>query len=132
MKKTVVDTDIIVDYLRQPRKRTLFKRLSQDKNLKILLPAVCLTELYIGQSAAKLKEENRLKRTVKKTKLVLAGKNISKRAGILIREYPSLYLADALVAATALEEKALLCTFNRAHFESISGLRLLNYGKATT
>lgn len=132
MKKTVVDTDIIVDYLRQPRKQTLFKKLTQDKNLKILLPAVCLTELYIGKSAAKLKEENRLKRAVKKTKLVLADKKISKRAGILIREYPNLYLADALVAATALEEKALLCTFNRAHFESISGLRLLNYGKATT
>lgn len=121
MKKVVVDTDIIIDYLRQPRKQTLFKKLV--KNFKIILPAVCLTELYTGKSAAKPKEESRLKRTVRKTKLVLADKSISKRAGILIRNYPNLYLADALVAATALEEKTPLCTFNKPHFENISGLK---------
>lgn len=131
MKEVVVDTDIIVDYLRQPRKKTLFKKLTQDKTLKIILPAVCLTELYVGKSAAKPKEENGLKRTIRKTKLVLADKNISKRAGILIRNYPNLYLADVLVAATALEKKALLCTLNKAHFENISNLKLFDHEKFT-
>ena len=131
MKKIVVDTDIIIDYLRQPRKATLFKKLTQDKTLKIILPAVSLTELYVGKGAAKPKEEARLKRAVGKTKLVPADKDISKRAGILIRNYSNLYLADALVAATSLEEKAHLCTFNKAHFEKISSLKLFNYEKLT-
>lgn len=129
MRKVVVDTDIVIDYLRQPRKTTLFKKLTQDKTLKVTLPAVCLTELYIGKSSAKPKEELSLKRAVSKTKLVPADKDISKRAGILIRNYSNLYLADALVAATSLEERAPLCTFNKAHFENISGLELLNYEK---
>lgn len=131
MKKVVVDTDIIIDHLRQPRKTTLFKKLIQDKNLRILLPAVCLSELYIGKSSAKPKEEVRLKRAVDKTKLVLADKDMSKRAGILIRNHPNLYLADALVAATAIEKNAPLCTFNKTHFEKISDLRLFDY-KSTT
>lgn len=127
MKKIVVDTNIIIDYLRQPRKETLFKKIVKDRNLRILLPAVCLTELYVGKSAARPKEEARLRRAINKTKLILADKGISKRAGVLMRDYPNLYLGDALVAATVLEEKAPLCTFNRTHFEGISGLDLFNY-----
>lgn len=132
MKKVVVDTDIIIDHLRQPRKKTLFKKLIKDRTLKVILPAVCLTELYIGKSAARPKEENRLKRVINKTKLALADKNISKRAGVLIRRYPNLYLADALVAATALEESASLCTFNKSHFENISSLKFFNHEQFKT
>lgn len=128
MKKVVVDTDVVIDYLRQPRKETLFKKLFGDKVLQILLPAVCLTELYVGKSVAKPREEARLKRAINKTELVLADKKISKRAGILMRDYSNLYLGDALVAATALEETAPLCTFNRTHFEGISDLDLFSYG----
>jgi predicted nucleic acid-binding protein len=124
MKKVVVDTDIIIDYLRQPRKDTLLRKLITSKTWQILLPAVCLTELYVGRSVARPKEEARLKRSIRRLKLVLAGKEVSKRAGFLMREYPNLFLADALVAATALVEKAPLCTFNRTHFEKIPGLKL--------
>ena len=123
MKKIVVDTDVVIDYLRQPRKKTLFKNLTQSKNLKIFLPAICLTELYVGKSITRPKEEKKLKRVIEKVKLVLADKNISQKAGILIRNYPNLYLADALVATTAIEKKAPLCTFNKIHFEKILGLK---------
>ena len=124
MKRIVIDTDIIIDYLRQPRKKTLFRNLTQSKNLRIFLPAICLTELYVGKSIARPEEERKLKRVVEKTKLILVDKNISQRAGVLIRNYPNLYLADALVAATAIEKKDPLCTFNKIHFEKISGLKL--------
>jgi len=84
VKKVVLDTNILVDFLRQPKKVTIFK----------------------------------------KTELVLADKNISKRAGTLMRDFPHLYLADALVAATALEKKAFLCTLNKSHFKKIPSLTL--------
>lgn len=128
MKKIALDTNVVIDYLRQPRKDTLFKKIAKDRNLRMLLPAVCLTELYVGKSAAEHKEEARLKRVVSKTKLISADKKISKRAGILMRDHPNLYLGDALVATTALEEKAPLCTFNRTHFEGIPDLGLFSYG----
>lgn len=58
--------------------------------------------------------------------MVLADKSISQKAGILIRRYSGLYVADALVAATAIGKKIPLCTFNKKHFEKISGLKLLD------
>ena len=123
MQRVVLDTNILIDFLRQPKKATLFRRLLQKKKLKILLPAVVLTELYVGKSAARASGERRVKNILKKVDLVLADQKISRRAGVLMREYPHLYLADALVAATALKEKAHLCTFNRSHFKEISGLK---------
>lgn len=125
MKKIVLDTDVLIDFLRQPQKLTLFSKLLGDKKLEILLPAVVLTELYIGESAARANQKKRLEAVFRRTKLVLADKDISKRAGVLMRDFPHLYLADALVAATALEKKALLCTFNKSHFEKILSLKLL-------
>ena len=124
VKKVVLDTNILVDFLRQPKKATLFEKLVKEKKLKILLPAVVLTELYVGRSAAKPSQQRRLEEIFKKTELVLADKNISKRAGILMCDFPHLYLADALVAATALEKKAFLCTLNKSHFKKIPSLTL--------
>lgn len=124
MQRIVLDTNILIDFLRQPKKATPFRRLLQKEKIKILLPAVVLTELYIGKSAAKVSGEKKLKDILRKTDFVVANKNISRQAGILMRKYPRLYLADALVAATALEEKAYLCTLNQTHFKGISGLKL--------
>lgn len=124
IQKIVLDTNVVVDFLRQPQRATLFRKLVKDKNLEILLPAVVLTELYIGKSATKVSQRKKLEEIFRKTKLVLADKNISKRAGILMRDFPHLYLADALVAATALEARALLCTFNKSHFEGITSLKI--------
>lgn len=123
MEKVVLDIDVLIDFLRQPEKIALFKKLVKDKDLEILLPAVVLTELYVGKSAAKAAQRKRLEEIVRKTRLVLADKNISKRAGILMRSFSHLYLADALVAAIALEERALLCTFNNSHFKGIPFLK---------
>lgn len=123
MKRIVLDTNILIDFLRQPKKSTIFSKLLREKGVKLLLPAVVITELYIGQSSARVSGEKKIKQILRKTELILADKEISKKAGVLMRRYSHLYLADALVAATALKEKALLCTLNKAHFKKISGLK---------
>lgn len=127
MVKVVLDTNILVNHLRQPRKMTVFRKLLLKKQkVEILLPAVVLTELYVGESAAKASAEKKIREILRKTNLVLADEEISQKAGVLMREHPHLYLADALVAATALNRKAFLCTFNKTHFEKITGLRLFS------
>lgn len=127
MKKVVIDTDIVIDHLRQPDQPTLFSKLAEDKNIKLLLPAISFTELYIGKSVEKKIEERRLLKAISPTELILADKKISKEVGVLIRKYSYLYLADALVVATAIIKKAFLCTFNVKHFAQIVNLRFFDY-----
>jgi predicted nucleic acid-binding protein len=51
------------------------------------------------------------------------GRAEAERAGRLRRE-SGVRLADALIAATAIEHKLSLFTRNRSHFSSVPGLRL--------
>lgn len=55
--------------------------------------------------------------------LSLADKAICQKAGFLLRDYPNLDLADALVAATALVLDAKLATRNKKDFDDIKGLK---------
>ena len=53
--------------------------------------------------------------------------NIGHRASVYMEEYTlktALYLADALIAATAIEHHLTLCTANRKHYHQINELNL--------
>ena len=53
--------------------------------------------------------------------------NIGHRASVYMEEYTlktALCLADALIAATAVEHRLTLCTVNRKHYREINGLNL--------
>ncbi len=53
--------------------------------------------------------------------------NIGHRASVYMEEYTlktALYLADALIAATAVEHHLTLCTANRKHYREINDLHL--------
>lgn len=53
--------------------------------------------------------------------------NIGHRASVYMEEYTlktALYLADALIAATAIEHHVTLCTANRKHYRVINELNL--------
>lgn len=131
MEKILVDTNVIIDYLRQPKIETLLGTLLKDKKKTVFIAAVSITELWKGKSIEKKEKRQRVERFLRKVKLEVADKKISQKAGDLLRKHPLLMLGDALVAATALEREAFLCTFNRTHFEKISDLKLLNYKKTT-
>ena len=73
-------------------------------------------------------DKRRIKRSLQKIKFYLLTNNIAQNAIELIDNYSNsngLLLADALIAATALEYDLTLITYNTKHFQFIKGLKVL-------
>lgn len=121
---TVFDTDIIVDFLKG-RQEAVDYFLNIPRHLRYTT-IVNVIELY--QGAQDKKSLNSLKRFVRDTfigvlTLSPASSNIAVQ---LVEEHAlrtGLRLADALVAAIALQENALLLSGNEKHFKAITNLR---------
>jgi predicted nucleic acid-binding protein len=126
MVKVVVDTSILIDHLRQGSDRFLrLTELQDEGKIKILVPYIVVTELFVGKSTREKKTEKSLDKFLSGFELVRMSYRSSKKAGELIREYPGINDAyDLLIAAIALEKKAYVYTLNVKHFKSIKGLKL--------
>jgi hypothetical protein len=122
MKKIVVDTSIIIDFLRSNNKQNslLYKLAEEDLYISI----VTHTELYAGKS---IWVDNEAKESLEKVlsgmSLVTLDKRISERAGY-IKSYSNISLIDALIASTALIGSMELMTLNIKDFEKVKGLKI--------
>lgn len=125
MKKVVIDTDIIIDYLRLPEEEKVdfWKILSQPK-IKPLISAATLQELFIGQSSKDKKREQKIRKALLLLKVKKIDEKIAELAGKILRDNPGkMSFPDAQIAATAILEKAYLATGNKKHFKNIKGLK---------
>ena len=91
--------------------------------LPLFLPSVVVTELMTGQETKATVKSNTLEELFTKLQFIPLDYNLSKEAGILLRDHRQLKLGDAIVAATALSLKAKLATKNKKDFEDIEGLK---------
>lgn len=124
MQKVVLDTDIIIDYTRNAS--LLFEILLEQyshKKLKLFIPSVVVAELISGQETKHDARMDELEKLIAKLEFVPLDYNISKAAGMLVRDKKPRALADAVVAATALSLNAKLATRNTKDFEGIQGLK---------
>ena len=126
MVKVVVDTSILIDHLRQKSDKFIrLTELQDEGKIKILIPHIVVTELFVGKSTKKKKIEKSLDKFLSGFELMKMSYRSSKKAGELIREYPNINDAyDLLIAAMALEDKAHIFTLNVKHFKPIKGLKL--------
>lgn len=123
MEKVLVDTDVIIDFLRIDS--GLFPkllRLQAEGKIEIFLSSITVMELYAGASAGK--QESLLSDLVSQFRVLPFDKELAKVAGELKRgKRLSASLADYIIGVTTIAYKARLVTRNRKHFESISKLR---------
>lgn len=124
MQKIVIDSDIIIDHFRIGSVifNSLLEKTTLNK-LTVYLPGVVYTEINSGKDSKNSLKLQEIEELSDIFEFHLADKAISQRAGFLLRDYPSLNLADALVAATALILNAKLATRNKKDFENIKGLK---------
>ena len=119
----LVDTDVLIWYLRGHAGAARFI----DGLSELRLSAVTYMELV--QGCRNRQELERLKKDLSRRQALTlpVSEAISNLATNLMETHflgDGLMLADALIAATAIEHKLTLCSANAKHFRPIQGLAL--------
>lgn len=111
----------MVDFLRgNPRAKRLVKRHSTN----VILSGIVVAELHAGVKGEQ--ELDTLDSLISLFRVVPVSPELARAGGLHKRDYAASHgvgLADAIVAATAEAENAVLLTRNTKHYPMIKGLK---------
>lgn len=124
MQKVVVDSDVVIDHLRIGSEildvvvagHTLGK-------IRAFIPSIVLTEISTGADTKDSKKLTLIEKLLQRFEFLPADWAVSQKSGFLMRDYSTLSLADAIVAASTLEIGGKLATKNLKDFRQIRGLK---------
>ena len=120
-KSILLDTDVLVDFLRGHSKAVAFINAQSDR---IILSSIVVAELYAGVRGDA--EQVVLEDFISLFRVIPVDAEIAKTGGLYKRDYAMSHgvgLADAILAATAESENAELKTLNTKHYPMFKGLR---------
>lgn len=124
--KLVVDTSILIDYLRNGQRGVAF--FEERKEAKFFLPTIVIFELFSGKSTYDTEVRQKIMTFLKYFQRVELTEEIARRAGELYRDVSkTLQTPDYIIAASALEIGGTVATLNRKHFEEIPNLSLYSF-----
>lgn len=119
-EKLLIDTDVLIDYLRSNSQAVDFlENLTQ----LLLISSITVAELYAGVREGK--ERTALDNFITAFEIIPIDEKIATLGGLYRRDYGKSHgvgLADALIAATANIKQAKLVTLNRKHFPMLTDL----------
>ena len=121
-KSQLLDTDVLVDYLRGSGPAVGFFKETQER---LLVSAVSVAELYAGVKGEE--EETQLASFIASFEIVEVDLSIARQGGLFRNQYfrsHGVGLADALIAASAVRCDAHLITLNRKHFPMLSDIEV--------
>ena len=113
MADLLIDTDVFVDHLRGADELVPWRH-------RVHYSVITRAELFAGNTASNL-----VSVLLAPFREIPVDRTVAERAGRIRRE-TGIRLPDALIAATAIENKLGLATRNRSDFEQVRGLRLRN------
>ncbi len=125
----VLDTNIIIDHLRQPGKKEthLTKIAKQKPKEELAISMISVQELYEGKSTKNEEKERYLLATIVPLQILLYTYEVAQLAGKIARDLDrSIEIADAAIAATTIVNGAQLFTLNKKDFQGIEGLELFD------
>jgi len=115
------DTEVLVDFFTGHAKGVAFVNTHA---FRIILSSIIVAELFAGVKGRD--EQTALEDFVSLFHVAPVTAEIARAAGLYKRDYGAAHgvgLADAVIAATALSEKASLKTLNIRHYPMIKGLK---------
>ena len=117
------DTDVLIWVFRGNRRAA--RRVDSTEGRRISV----VTYMELMQGARDRREVRAIKDflTAQGIEVVPLSENVGHRASIYVEEYGlsmAISVADALIAATAVEYNLSLCTGNRKHYKPIKDLNL--------
>lgn len=123
MKKILLDTSVLIDFLRRKDKSDAI--LSKISSNDFYISIVTHTELYGGKSVWEKKEARRqLDKLLSIIKVLPLITEISQIAGKIKAYNNDRTILDCIIAATAIYHKLDLATLNTKDFEKIRGIKL--------
>lgn len=121
--QVLIDTDILVDYLRGYPEAVRFVTERSDE---AVVSAMSVAELFAGvRGDAHEREQIALGRFLEQLTVAPVSAEIAKAGGIYRRDYGRSHgvgLADAIIAATAVASDASLQTLNVRHYPMFPGI----------
>jgi predicted nucleic acid-binding protein len=124
----VLDTNVIIDYIRQPASADshLVKFIQSNPTQDLAVSIITVQELYVGQSSKSLMEEQLFLKIIEPFKIVPYEFETAKLAGKIMRDSKiPVFFADAAIAATTILNKAKLFTLNKKDFQGAKELKLI-------
>lgn len=123
----ILDTNIIIDHLRQPSNDSVLSKLSKKYDRQEMgISVISIQELYEGKSTCDSVKENQMMSVLGLLNIYPYDVEVARLAGKIARDSKNLIdLADAAIAATAIINEAELLTLNQKHFRTIPNLKLL-------
>ena len=121
-KRLLFDTDVLIDYLRGVQEAVTYLESRQEV---LLVSAVTVAELYAGVREGQ--ERTALGAFVGAFEVLPLDQAIAEKGGLLRRDYGKSHgtgLANALLAATAERQRAILVTRNRKHFPMLKHVQV--------
>lgn len=122
--KLVLDTSIIIDYLRGDN---YWGRLlvEVERDTVFYLPTIVIYELFSGKGTQRVEVVEAINNFLKYFNRIELTEKIAKNAGRLYRDSRGYASAgDYIIAASALEIGGTVVTLNRKHFGQIPNLTL--------
>ena len=118
-KAILVDTDILIDYLRGSRGAIQYL---EEVDAELKLSVINVAEVYSG---VRDHERGAVKNLLDCFEIVPLDPALAERSGLLRREYGKSHgagLGDAIIAATAEKLGCTLATLNRKHYPMLDSV----------
>ena len=121
-KRLLVDTDVVVEYLRGSKSAITFLEKLEGN---LFLSVITVAELFAGVSGTE--ERQSVDQFLQAFSIIPVDEELAKEGGLYRKKFSPSHgvgLADALIAATADRIHATLVTFNRRHFPMLKDIKI--------
>lgn len=124
MVKYLLDTSVIIEALRTHKLNALRFLVTAYKG-KLYISGITIAELFSGASAQDKEVEAFLRFVIDSMNVIGVDVELMITAGKL-RFFNKIAIADAIIAAGAVENGLVLVTHNRKDFRKVKGLKIIS------